>query len=217
MAASREIAAEPMPRAVVRRSRSIRGGGSRVSALSLARPHPRRSSASACRAISRPCTVSDATRTVRNPRGRPPAAATPSGASPRRARRRFRTRSSRRPTSQDARHQREKRLGVQDLDNRLDRRGRLVRGLRVADDAAGEHAIPEGTSTRAPTTGSRGCRAGCRSGCRARAPAPRRERGAFYRGPPHTAAAGLRPTPRLGRLRGPLRPAPLPRRRAVRA
>ena len=28
---------------------------------------------------------------------------------------------------------------------------------------------------------------------------------------------GLRPTPRLGRLRGPLRPAPLPRRRAVRA
>jgi len=28
---------------------------------------------------------------------------------------------------------------------------------------------------------------------------------------------GLCPTPRLGRLRGPLRPAPLPRRRAVRA
>jgi hypothetical protein len=36
--------------------------------------------------------------------------------------------------------------------------------------------------------------------------------------PPFAATnVGLRPTPRLGRSRGPLRPAPLPRRRALRA
>ncbi len=103
------------------------------------------------------------------------------------------------------------RLRIQDFDDGFYGGSRRLVDIRAIDDAAGEDAAAERHEHPGADDGK------LMAVGKAVGQAVERGHGDRDANEAHLLNVGLRPTPRLGRLRGPLRPAPLPRRRAVRA